>query len=174
MPSYWEVLPRDLQTLIGKIALTEERVMKLQRVYRANRPRLGQKYCWNPQTTWITPTSYAVGDTVVIQTRHDSEWKVDVGVIEKIGGSRWLYDCRIKVRNPHYGKYFPPNPVNGNYDARNWSLMPEREFCYQKKYYYDPRKRDDWNVGRYEPLTGHPFAYGNSGMILSFAVIKKQ
>jgi hypothetical protein len=122
MSCYWDILPLDLQKLICKIALCEEKAFKIQNILRLNRPMLGCGYNW---TRYVDPPGcvygpwncFMVGDKVLVQIQHFSG-KIyrSIGFIDKIGGTKYLYDCRI----------FYPNGDGKLY------------------YYYSSQKQNDW------------------------------
>jgi hypothetical protein len=127
MVTYWDILPRDLQTLIAKIALLEEKATKIQRTLRANRPMLNKIYIWPmPKfaSQWVY--GYKAGDKVLVYSERHTGRHHEVGYVDKVGGQEFLYDCRVRV------------PVlRGN------------SIYYKTRYYYTEHKRLQWMAQKY-------------------------
>jgi len=130
MSCYWDIIPRDLQTFIAKIALLEEKATKIQRTLRANRPLLGMSHIWTTNGMYVigdglidVRSYYTVGDKVLVQTVDNNNKKLlAVGYVDKLGLADYLYDCRVKVPRLNNGRTY-----------------------YDIYYYYSKQKRVEWD-----------------------------
>lgn len=128
--THWDTLPRDLQVFICWIALRLEKATKIQRAIRAARPFLGVKYSWVAQAFDIFPgrrICFVVGDKVLVQTQHLVTGKriLSVGTVNKVGGTKFLYDCRINYPNGD-GKvyYYYSKQKRSEYIAMKYPSAP--------------------------------------------------